>query len=203
MMNEERPFNSTEFYIYGIIPYDKVNGNYSLILKDNEDLGKMVALIIGSPEAQSIAIFLEGPEMDRPLTHDLFCNLLLDRSLDIDYVTIDSTSEDAFFATIVFSDGEPMDCRPSDAISIAIRMGSPIYIQNEIVDLLSFEYTGIPGMKKDEEKKKKKGPTKNKQKNPSLPALSLDELEKQLNDAIEKENYELAALVRDEISKRK
>jgi hypothetical protein len=195
MMNEERPFNSTEFYIYGIIPYDRINGNYSLILKDNENLGKMVAIVIGSPEAQSIAIFLDGPELERPLTHDLFCNFIIERSINVVYVSIDDSIDSTFFATIAFSDGSLMDCRPSDAISIAIRLGSPIFVRNDIVEELSF---GVPAIEtndvkqKDDASPKKKKPTKSRKK-------SKEELVKLLNDAIEQENYELAANLRDEI----
>jgi bifunctional DNase/RNase len=180
MMNEERPFNSTEFYIYGIIPYDRINGNYSLILKDNEDLGKMVAIVIGSPEAQSIAIFLD---------------FIIERSINVVYVSIDDSIDSTFFATIAFSDGSSMDCRPSDAISIAIRLGSPIFVRNDIVEELSF---GVPAIEtndvkqKDDASPKKKKPIKNRKK-------SKEELVKLLNDAIEQENYELAANLRDEI----
>lgn len=200
-MSENRPDNSTEFYIYGIIPYDRVNGSYSLILKDNEDLGKMVSLIIGSAEAQSIAIFLEGVEMDRPFTHDLFCNILMDREIDIEYIVIDDNHEQTFFATMAFNDGSVIDCRPSDGICIAIRLGSPIFINNDIVDVMSFEYGNVKGMKSSntEEESKKPKAQKKKQKDESL-AVDEKELEKRLEEAIEKEDYELAAKLRDEIS---
>ena len=200
-MNTARPDNATEFYIYGIIPYDRINGSYSLILKDNEDLGKMVALTIGSPEAQSIAIFLEGVELDRPFTHDLFCNTLMDRSIDVDYIVIDDSHDTTFFASMAFSDGIIADCRPSDGISIAIRLGSPIFINNDIVDVMSFEYGNVKGMKSSnsEESQKKQKPTKKKQKDESI-TVDRAELEKRLEEAIEKEDYELAAKLRDEIS---
>lgn len=201
MINEERPINSTEFSIYGIIPYDKINGNYSLILKDEEDLNKMVALIIGNPEAQSMAIFLEGTELDRPLTHDLICNILLDRGIDIYWVAIDSSEGDTYFATINFSDGFSIDARPSDAISIAIRLGCPIFINNEIVEQLAFASRSVRGMEQEPdavddnttpvEKKPKKKSKK-----------TLDDLQNELNEAIEKEDYELAAKLRDRINKK-
>ena len=200
MMNEERPEDSTQFYIYGIIPYDKINGSYSLILKDNEELGKMVALTIGGPEAQSIAIFLEGVELDRPFTHDLICNMLMDRSIDVQYVVIDDNHDSTYFATMAFSDGVTMDCRPSDGISIAIRLGSPIFINNHIVDIMSFEYGDVQGMKKSSspEVKKKKAPQKKKE---SLKSASVEDLEKMLSEAIEKEDYELAAKIRDTLNR--
>jgi len=198
-----RPFNVTEFFVYGIIPHDRVNGSYSLIMKDNEDLGRMVSLIIGSPEAQSIAIFLDGPELERPLTHDLFCNLLMDRSLDVEHVSIDGSMEETFFATMMFSDGQTIDCRPSDAISIAIRLGSPIFIQNDIVEQLSFEH-GTPKSPKEEQPikpaKRGKSQTKKKQKDESLESLS--DLENRLQEAIDKEDYETAAKLRDMINKK-
>jgi bifunctional DNase/RNase len=203
-MNTPRPENSTEFYIYGIIPYDRINGSYSLILKDNEDLGTMVCLIIGSAEAQSMAIFLEGVELDRPFTHDLFCNVLMDRSIDVDYIVIDDNHEQTFFASMAFSDGVVTDCRPSDGISIAIRLGSPIFINNDIVDVMSFDYGEVKGMKSSNDEKKemaKKPSKKKKQKDESL-RIDPADLEKRLEEAIEKEDYELAAKLRDQINKK-
>lgn len=198
MINEERPINSTEFSIYGIIPYDKINGNYSLILRDEEDLGKMAALIIGNPEAQSMAIFLEGTELDRPLTHDLICNILMDRGLDINWVAIDASEGDIFFATIQFSDGFSIDSRPSDAISIAIRLGCPIFINNKIVEQLAFASRSVRGMEQepnhnDNEKAKKESNKKKKKK-------TVEDLQNELNEAIKREDYELAAKLRDKIA---
>lgn len=202
-MNLNRPENATEFQIYGIVPYERINGSYSLILKDVEGEGTMVSLLIGSPEAQSIAMFLEGIELDRPFTHDLFCNVLMDRSIDVDYILIDDTDGQTFFASMVFNDGTAVDCRPSDGISIAIRLGSPIFVNNDIVDSMSFEYKNVKGMSESEEEpKKKKGrPSKKKQRDESI-NFDKEELEKRLQDAIMKEDYELAAKLRDMINKK-
>lgn len=204
-MNTNRPENATEFQIYGIVPYDRINGSYSLILKDAEGEGTMVSLLIGSPEAQSIAIFLEGVELDRPFTHDLLCNVLMDRSIDVDYVVIDDTDNQTFFASMMFNDGVAMDCRPSDGISIAIRLGSPIFVNNDIVDAMSFDYKNVKGMEEDsdnvteEAPRKKKPVSKKKQKDESL-EVSKKELENRLQEAIDKEDYELAAQLRDMIN---
>jgi len=200
----KRPDNTTEFQIYGIVPYDRINGSYSLILKDIEGIGSMVSIIIGSAEAQSIAIFLEGTEIDASLTHDLFCNFLMDRSIDVEYVVIDDSNESTYFANIVFSDGFISDCRPSDGISIAIRLGSPIYIDNEIVDLMSFEYKNVKRTQEDSqediEKEDKDSMISNKKQSRRAVQSKSDDLEKQLTDAIENEDYELAAKIRDLIN---
>jgi bifunctional DNase/RNase len=164
----------------------------------------MVCLTIGSAEAQSIAIFLEGVELDRPFTHDLFCNVLMDRSIDVDYIVIDDNHEQTFFASMAFSDGVVTDCRPSDGISIAIRLGSPIFINNDIVDVMSFDYGEVKGMKSSNDEKKemaKKPSKKKKQKDESL-RIDPADLEKRLEEAIEKEDYELAAKLRDQINKK-
>lgn len=192
--------SKSEFYIYGIIPYDKVNGNYSLILKEKEGQERMVALIIGSPEAQSIAIFLESLEIGRPLTHDLICNLLFEKSLDIDAVVIDDGNESTYYASILFSDGLILDSRPSDAISIAIRMGAPILITEEIVEKMHFNYNGVNGMPEEE---REKDPPKNTRKKKGATKKEIDykTLEKELNDAIEREDYERAAEIRDILAK--
>jgi bifunctional DNase/RNase len=159
--------------------------------------------VIGSPEAQSIAIFLEGPDMERPLTHDLFCNFLLERSIDVEHVSIDGSMENIFFATMTFTDGRSMDCRPSDAISIAIRLGSTIFIQNDIVEQLSFEHQS-PEEREPEEKyesKKKKKPSSRKKKPDESLMNNREEMEKMLQDAIEREDYEEAAKLRDMINR--
>lgn len=196
------PDNAREFHIYGIIPYDRINGSYSLILRDNEEQNTMISIIIGGAEAQSIAIFLEGVELDRPFTHDLFCNVLMDRSIDVDYVVVDDNHNDTYFASMAFNDGTLIDCRPSDAISIAIRLGSPIFVNNDIVDLMSFEYSNIKGINKPEPKKaEKKKASKKKQKDESLES-NKEDLEKRLEQAIEVEDYELAAKLRDMINKK-
>lgn len=200
-MNKERPDNATEFHVYGIIPYDRVNGSYSLILKDNEDLGQMVSIMIGSSEAQSIAIFLEGVEMERPFTHDLICNLLMDRLLDVEYVVIDDSHEQTYFASMVFSDGVIADCRPSDGISIAIRLGSPIFISNDIVDAMSFDNKGVKGMDKSSDEKKEPKKKAKKQKAPKEKPIEGTDPHELLRDAIEREDYELAAKIRDQIAR--
>lgn len=202
-MMSNGPDNATEFHIYGIIPYDRINGSYSLILRQNDNHNTMISIIIGGAEAQSIAIFLEGVEMDRPFTHDLFCNVLMDKSIDVDYVVVDDNHNDTYFASMAFNDGTLIDCRPSDAISIAIRLGSPIFVNDNIVDSMSFEYKGVKGMdeKPQEEPPKKKKASKKKQKDESL-KLSVEELQKRLEDAIEKEDYESAAKFRDIINKK-
>jgi bifunctional DNase/RNase len=193
------PENASEFELYGIIPYDRINGSYSLILRHTEEQNTMLSIIIGSAEAQSIAIFLEGIDIDRPSIHDLFCNVLMDRSIDVEYVLIDDVHNETFFASMVFNDGTLVNCRPSDAISVAIRLGSPIIINNDVVDSMSFEYRNIKGMKSsnDEQKEAAKKPTRKKKKDESIKIDPAD-LQKRLQEAIEKEDYELAAKLRDQ-----
>jgi len=198
------PENASEFELYGIIPYDRINGSYSLILRHTEEHSTMVSIVIGSAEAQSIAIFLEGVELDRPFTHDLFCNVLMDRSIDVEYIVVDDVHDETYFASMAFNDGTLVDCRPSDAISIAIRLGSPIFINDNVVDSMSFEYKNVKGMQEEKEEttqKKTKRPSKKKQKDESA-NLSVEELQKRLEEAIDKEDYETAVKLRDMINRR-
>ncbi len=197
------PENASEFELYGIIPYDRINGSYSLILRHTEEHSTMVSIVIGSAEAQSIAIFLEGVELDRPFTHDLFCNVLMDRSIDVEYIVVDDVHDETYFASMAFNDGTLVDCRPSDAISIAIRLGSPIFINDNVVDSMSFEYKNVKGMQEETKEipeKKAKKSSKKKQKDESA-KLSTEELQKRLEEAIDKEDYETAAKLRDLINK--
>jgi bifunctional DNase/RNase len=195
------PENTSEFELYGIIPYDRINGSYSLILRHKEEQSTMVSIIIGSAEAQSIAIFLEGIELDRPFTHDLFCNVLMDRSIDVEYVVIDDVHDETFFASMAFNDGTLVDCRPSDAISIAIRLGSPILINNDVVDSMSFEYKNVKGMEEEPLKEKKSKRSSKKKQKDELADVGLEDLQKRLEEAIEKEDYETAIKLRDMINR--
>jgi bifunctional DNase/RNase len=105
---------------------------------------------------------------------------------------------------MAFNDGTLVDCRPSDAISIAIRLGSPIFINDNVVDSMSFEYKNVKGMQEEKEEttqKKTKRPSKKKQKDESA-NLSVEELQKRLEEAIDKEDYETAVKLRDMINRR-
>jgi bifunctional DNase/RNase len=128
----------------------------------------------------------------------------MDRSIDVEYIVVDDVHDETYFASMAFNDGTLVDCRPSDAISIAIRLGSPIFINDNVVDSMSFEYKNVKGMQEEKEEttqKKTKRPSKKKQKDESA-NLSVEELQKRLEEAIDKEDYETAVKLRDMINRR-
>ena len=110
----------------------------AVILKVHE---KIVPVFITSDQAQSIQLALEGEEFDRPLTHDLFLEMLTEFGGAVDRVRVDSLRDGTFMAKLdldQYRDGErqskTFDLRPSDAVAIAIRADAPIYIADEVLE---------------------------------------------------------------------
>jgi hypothetical protein len=171
---------------------------------------RTLPIIIGAFEAQSIAIALEKEiRPPRPLTHDLF-KTFSDRFLiTVKEVIIHKLVDGVFFSSLVCErDGveEIIDTRTSDAIAIAVRFLAPIYTYENILDKAGI-YLKVEeefSIKEEFEAEEiqadltEDSPTKGS----SFSGLSLKELDSQLVEAVANENYELAAKLRDEISKR-
>ena len=117
------------------ISYEPTNKNYSVILKEVEG-NLCLPVIIGSFEAQSIALAIEAIETPRPLTHDLICDIINLVDLDLNSIIIDKLNDGIFYSKIVMDnkDSETLfvDARPSDSITIAIRLDVPIFISSEL-----------------------------------------------------------------------
>ncbi len=170
------------------ISYHAQSRSYAIKLKEIAGK-KQISLIVGSYEAQSIALAIESVKTPRPLTHDLLCNILSEIDGDLKDVRIYDLQEGVFYAQLDISSktlGEKIiDSRPSDAIAVALRMKKPILVSKKV-----FDEAGIL-----EEKN-----IINNNKNIKETYLSIDELKNKLNNAIEKEDYEDAAKLRDKIS---
>ena len=111
---------------------------------ESED-GLMLPIFIGGPEATAIALAHEGVEPPRPMTHDLFAQTLEAMEVEVERVVITELRERTFFADIhMRSPGEArvMSARPSDAIALAVRLGVPIYAEDEL--LAEVGYTDVP-----------------------------------------------------------
>lgn len=195
--------------IKGISYSQTQSGAYALVLSEMEGT-RTLPIIIGAFEAQSIAIALETEiRPPRPLTHDLFKTFSDTFSITVKEVIIHKLVDGVFFSSLICErEGveEVIDTRTSDAIAIAVRFNAPIYTYENILDK-----AGIY-LKVEEEMA-----IENKQESQEIPidfelevsddksdfsTLSLSELNNQLNNAVDNENYELAAKIRDEISKR-
>jgi len=170
--------------------------NYAVVL--GEENGKRrLPIVIGGFEAQAIAVALENMTPNRPLTHDLFKNTLDAFHVEIKEVVINNLLDGIFYAQLICEqDGNVMqiDARTSDAISMAVRYGCPIYTFEFIM-----ESAGV--ILDDEEDTKPNAPTKPK--GSSIETMSLAGLERLLDEALGKEDYERAAQIRDIITKKK
>jgi bifunctional DNase/RNase len=171
------------------------NGAYALILEEIEGERKL-PIVIGGFEAQSIAIALDKEiQPPRPLTHDLFKNLANNYEIKIKQVIIHKLVDGIFFSSIICerdNEEEIFDARTSDAIALALRFESPIYTYDKILD-----NAGIILKKEISDKNKEKKFYE------SFKGFSIKDLNKKIAKAIEDENYELAAKLRDEINQRK
>ncbi len=111
-------------------------GNALIVLAD-EQTERLLRILIGPCEARAIAQVLKGEEMERPMTHDLFAAVITGLGYELRRVTITKLEEDTFFASLALEDSTltvDIDARPSDAIALALRTGSPIYVDEEVLD---------------------------------------------------------------------
>ena len=194
--------------IKGISYSQTQSGAYALVLSEIEGT-RTLPIIIGAFEAQSIAIALEKEiRPPRPLTHDLF-KTFADRFLiNVQQVIIHKLVDGVFFSSLICErDGveEVIDTRTSDAIALAVRFNAPIFTYENILDkagiYLKVEEELFIEDDLEEDEIEIELEEAIQQKN-SFSDFTLEELNKQLNDAVTNENYELAAKIRDEISKR-
>lgn len=195
--------------IKGISYSQTQSGAYALVLSEEQGT-RTLPIIIGAFEAQSIAIALETEiRPPRPLTHDLFKTFSDRFSITVKEVIIHKLVDGVFFSSLVCERAgveETIDGRTSDAIAIAVRFQAPIYTYENIL-----EKAGV--FLKIEEEFGIETPTASEvasleleelivKKESVFSEVSLKELHNQLNSAVTDENYELAAKIRDEISKR-
>tara|TARA_B110000091_G_scaffold139239_1_gene148881 strand:+ start:3929 stop:4540 length:612 start_codon:yes stop_codon:yes gene_type:complete len=195
--------------IKGISYSQTQSGAYALVLSEMEG-SRTLPIIIGAFEAQSIAIALETEiRPPRPLTHDLFKTFSDRFEIKIKEVIIHKLVDGVFFSSLICErEGveEVIDTRTSDAIAIAVRFNAPIYTYENILDkagvyLKVEEEMTIENKQESSEISFEIDQIIEKDKN-DLSTLSLKEVHNQLNNAVANENYELAANLRDEISKR-
>lgn len=108
-----------------------------VILKEVDGLGRSLPIYIGPPEAAAIAMFIQGIEPPRPLTHDLFCNLLDLVDISLEKVVITELKDKIFYAEMHLIANKKLltlSSRPSDAIAVALRLNAPIYVNDDLMD---------------------------------------------------------------------
>ncbi len=193
--------------ILGLSSSQSQSGSFALVLGESNG-NRRLPIIIGMFEAQAIAIEIEKIVPNRPMTHDLFKSFAYSLGFEIDEIVISDLKEGVFFAKIVcHKDGKTfeIDSRPSDAIAIGLRFNVPIFTFESILT----EAGIVLSDDTEEEMTKLQKTEEHAPAEVSKPAsidqldsLSSDKLKEMLNEALEKEDYERAAKIRDEINKR-
>lgn len=173
-------------------------GAYAMLLRE-VDGERQLPIIIGPAEAQSTALYLKGIKTPRPLTHDLFITSLAVLGVTLLRILIYKAKEGIFFSYIYLKKGDEIiriDSRTSDAVALAVRADCPILIYESILDQECIHMSEEGGMRKnpmdDDDLEEETGAT-------GSTTLSLEE---ELDQAINDENYELAAQIRDQIKLR-
>ena len=178
------------------ISYYPPNKGYAVMLKEVEG-ERQVPIIVGSNEAQAIAMALEGVEMPRPMTHDLMLDIIHSLDVDIKHIIISNIREGTFFAKITMSTlttGDvTVDSRPSDAIAIGLRSMVPIFVEEVVFDSV--------GLIEQPESQNEESLQEGSQIMEPLTSSEdmLDNLNEALDRAVEEEEYEVAARLRDRI----
>lgn len=192
--------------ILGLTYSQTQTGSYALVLAE-EGGDRRIPIMIGAFEAQAIALHLEELHPPRPLTHDLFKSFASAYGISLKEVMISKLAAGIFYSVLYFYKGDDIimiDSRTSDAVALALRFKCPIYTSRDIIDRAGVIMEDKGDDQKDSEKdidilesgKKlivEKG---------SLSLPGLDELKEMLQQAVEEEDYEKAAEIQGEISRR-
>jgi len=192
--------HEVELTVKGLSYSQGKSGAYALILAEKGERGRKLPVVIGGAEAQSIAVAMEkSVAPSRPLTHDTWVNMLKEMNVNIEKVVIHRLVNGVFFASIYSMDenGKQLifDSRPSDAVALAVRLECPIYAIESLLKQAGItpqeeqEADGIEAVVEEEFDNPEK--------------QSREELEQSLKKAVENEDYELAARLRDKLDKLK
>jgi bifunctional DNase/RNase len=194
-----------QLVVLGLSATPASNNAYALILKE-VDGDRRLPIIIGAFEAQAIALEMEGVEPPRPMTHDLLKTLIDQFDATLNEVYINDMVDGTFYAKLVFDTlGFELDARPSDAIAIAVRCNSPIFVNSDILDETGLSPNSDDSQSSNQfddeddlqmlKKDTKSGSRESKPKN------KIEMIQLELEKAIKDENYEKAASLRDELKK--
>ena len=176
--------------------------NYAVVLGE-QDGSRRLPIVIGSFEAQAIAVAMERMTPNRPLTHDLFKNALETFNIELKEVIISNLLDGIFYARLVcIKDGGEVieiDSRTSDALAMAVRFNCPIYTFEFILDAAGVV---LEDTDEQDEKEEEEATPSQTERRKSLASYSVDALNKLLEEVLAEENYERAAEIRDEIKRR-
>ncbi|WP_108821153.1 bifunctional nuclease family protein [Dysgonomonas sp. Marseille-P4361] len=192
--------NRVKLSVLGFSFNQTQSGAYGLVLSEEGGVRRLM-VIVGTPEAQSIAFKLQDSAPPRPLTHDLIKTILSQLNVTLREVEIYKYEDGIFFSRIILEQEDKviqLESRTSDAVAIALRTQSPIYTTEQIMKdhSIVFDENAAKETTKEEEVEETK-------KEIDYSLLNKSELEALLQEAVAGENYELASLLRDELDKKK
>lgn len=175
------------------VTLDTTTSRFVVILKE-EKQNRWLPIVVGSSEAQAIALQLENISPPRPLTHDLIRNLLDTMDVKVERIVVNDLKDNTYFALLglrLNGEFKDIDARPSDAIALALRVQAPIYVDGSVMRqaAIADNETDL----RDEEETVKS----------SSPEDHLEKLNIDLLKAVQEERYEEAARIRDDITKLK
>ncbi|PSQ64596.1 MAG: hypothetical protein BRD32_05490 [Bacteroidetes bacterium QH_2_64_74] len=188
----------TRVDIIGLSTSPSSGGAYALVLGEVEG-NRRLPIIIGAFEAQAIALELEKIQPPRPMTHDLLRDTFEAVDVEVTEVVIDELREGTFFAKIHYRhDGEEqqLDSRPSDAVALAVRVDAPIFVAPMVLDeagIVAEDESDISSLAEQAEETSVE--------EEEMGGTELEKKQKKLEKAVEEENYERAAELRDEIQR--
>ena len=183
--------------ILGLSSSPATGGAYAILLKE-VDGKKRLPIIIGAFEAQAIALEIEGIKPPRPLTHDLLKQLTDSLGGTVLEIVIDELRDNTFYAKIILEVSgfsQEIDARPSDAIALAVRAQAPIYVYDTVMEAAAF----IPSDDTEDVSNLNSVNDSADLKKPPSKETKLAALQTKLREAIEGEEYERAAKIRDQI----
>ena len=204
--------DKVRLHVKGLTYSERPTGAYALLLESEGDKRKL-PIVIGAFEAQSIAIALD--KMTRPpraMTHDLFASVMESHHIKLTEVLIRDLQDGVFYAVLVFAKGDDVrmtDARPSDAIALALRADCPIYAHQSVMDKATMDESEakVAAANRDESPEEvamdsEESALETAETQRALSQASPETLEDLLHRALEHEDYELAARIRDELNKR-
>ena len=183
--------------ILGLSTNPSTGGAYAILLKEIEGTRRL-PIIIGAFEAQAIALEMEGIKPPRPLTHDLLKTLVDNLGANVVEIVVSELKENTFYAKIILEASgltNEIDARPSDAIALAVRTYAPIFVNELVMNAAAFipsDETEIRGFETSDLENDKRPLSKEAQ---------LAALQDKLREALESEEFERAAKLRDDIKR--
>ena len=196
-----------ELEIIGLSYSQTQTGAYALVLGEKSGAKRRLPIIIGGFEAQAIAIELEAMTPSRPLTHDLFKSLADSYSIAITEVVIYNLVDGIFYAKLISQQNDKIievDTRTSDAIALAVRFKCPIFTYEFILSRagIILEEGNLPSKEIEEEINEIEQELKDENIKLDYAEMTIADLNKTLQEAIERENYEEASKIKSELDRR-